>query len=327
MPEPARVAILVISFNTRDMTLDCLRTIAAGAERTAHEVIVVDNASGDGSAEAIASAFPQYHLIASPDNLGFAAANNLAAKHTMAERLLLLNPDTLVDAGAIDRLVAFADRHPAAGIWGGRTRFADGSPNPTSCWQRPTPWSVFCSAFALAGLFKGSRLFNPESVGVLPDGAELPVDVVTGCWLLIDRALWEKLGGFDPAFFMYGEDADLCLRARALGARPMVSAAAEIVHHGGQSDRVRADKIVRLYTARRQLYQRHWGKTWQWWADIGPMINVQRRRLVARLRRKFGKGKAANNPGVFDQVWSQRAIWVRPAVADRKRASQGESQT
>lgn len=312
MPEPARVAILVISFNTRDMTLDCLRTIAAGAERTAHEVIVVDNASGDGSAEAIAREFPEFRLIASKENLGFAAANNLAATHATAERLLLLNPDTLVDAGAIDRLVAFADRHPAAGIWGGRTRFADGSANPTSCWQRPTPWSVFCSATGLAGLFKGSRLFNPESVGILPDGAELPVDVVTGCWLLIDRALWEKLGGFDPAFFMYGEDADLCLRARAFGARPMVSAAAEIVHHGGQSDRVLADKLVRLYRARRQLYTRYWPQHWQWWADLGPWFSMVRRYAYAMIRRLISGGKHGQDPTQFSRVLSRKREWMGP---------------
>ncbi|MFI4917375.1 MAG: glycosyltransferase family 2 protein [Phycisphaerales bacterium JB060] len=310
MPNDPRVAVLVVSFNTRDMTLACLRTIREGASRTGHEVVVVDNASGDGSAAAIAREFPEFRLIASEENLGFARANNLAAAHATAERLLLLNPDTLVDPGAIDELVGFADRNPRAGIWGGRTRFADGSPNPTSCWRRPTPWSVFCSATALAGVFGGSRLLNPESVGVLPDGAEIPVDVVTGCWLLIDRELWERLDGFDPAFFMYGEDADLCLRARALGARPRVTARATIVHHGGQSDTVRPDKIVRLSRARRQLYARHWGKSWQWWADIGPMMNVQRRRAVARLRGLLGRGKPGKDPRTFDQVWARRKEWT-----------------
>ncbi|MEQ9096881.1 MAG: glycosyltransferase family 2 protein [Phycisphaerales bacterium] len=310
MTNDSRVAILVISYNTKEMTLACLRTIREGASKTSHEVIVVDNASSDGSADAILREFPGFRVIASEDNLGFARANNLAATHATAERLLLLNPDTLVDPGAIDELVTFADRNPKAGIWGGRTRFGDGSPNPTSCWRRPTPWSVFCSASALAGLFKGSRLFNPESLGVLPDGAELPVDVVTGCLLMIDRELWEKLDGFDPAFFMYGEDADLCLRARGLGASPMVTARADIVHYGGQSDTVRPDKIVRLYTARRQLYARHWGRAWQWWADVGPMMNVLRRRAVARLRCAIGRGKPAKEPGTFDEVWARRREWT-----------------
>jgi GT2 family glycosyltransferase len=181
---------------------------------------------------------------------------------------------------------------------------------------------VFCSASGLAGVFKGSRLLNPESLGVLPDGAELPVDVVTGCLLLIDRELWEELEGFDPAFFMYGEDADLCLRARTLGARPMVTARATIVHYGGQSDRVRPDKIVRLYMARRQLYARHWGRQWQWWADIGPMMNVLRRCAVARLRGLLGRARPGKEPGTFDQVWARRSEWTgRRALAGVQGAS------
>lgn len=310
MPEASRVSILVVSFNTREMTLECLRTIALGARESSHEVIVVDNASADGSFQAIEHAFPHFRLIASPDNLGFAAANNLAATHATASRILLLNPDTRVDPGAIDELLAFADRNPTAGIWGGRTRFGDGSPNPTSCWQRPTPWSVFCSASGLAGMFRGSRLFNPESVGVLPDGAERPVDIVTGCLLLIDRELWRKLEGFDPAFFMYGEDADLCLRARALGARPMVTARATIVHHGGQSDRVLADKLVRLYKARRQLYARYWPTSWQWWADLGPALNLLRRYAIARARRRLGKGRPGQDPAEFLSVLERRWEWM-----------------
>ena len=311
MPEHPRVAIIVISYNTRPMTLERLRTISDGAAHTSHEVIIVDNDSTDGSAEAIADEFPAYRLIASNENLGFARANNLAATHTDAQRLLLLNPDTLVDAGAIDALIEFADANPDAGIWGGRTRFGDGSPNPTSCWQRPTPWSVLCSALGLARIFSHSRLLNSESLGVLPDGTERHVDVVTGCLLLIDRRLWETLDGFDPAFFMYGEDADLCLRARMHGARPMVTAAAEIVHYGGQSDRVRPDKIVRLFRARRQLYTRHWSAAWQWWADAGPMLNIFLRRLAEAARgSKSDDGSASNDGRVYAAVWSRRKEWT-----------------
>ncbi|MEO1279661.1 MAG: glycosyltransferase family 2 protein, partial [Planctomycetota bacterium] len=295
-------------YNTRQMTLECLATIASGAQRTHHEVIVLDNDSSDDSAEAIRMAFPGFRLIASDENLGFARANNRAGEVASGERLLLLNPDTLVDAGAIDALVEFADRNPEARIWGGRTRFADGSPNPSSCWRRPTPWSVLCSAIGLSRFFRRSRVLNPESLGVLPDGARLPVDIVTGCLLLIDRDLWDELGGFDPEFFMYGEDADLCLRARTRGARPMVTAEADIVHYGGQSDRVRPDKIVRLFRARRQLYARHWRRGWQWWADAGPMLGVFIR-FSAEWVRRLGRS-SGEEPGVYQQVWSRRGEWT-----------------
>ena len=109
-----------ISYNTKAMTLDCLRSLQAET-RVPHEVIVVDNASPDRSADAIAAAFPEYRLIASPDNLGFAKGNNVAAEEAVGDYILLLNPDTVVLDQAIDRLVAFADANPRAGIWGGRT--------------------------------------------------------------------------------------------------------------------------------------------------------------------------------------------------------------
>ena len=119
----------MISYNTRAMTLDCLRSLEA--ETTVpHELIVLDNASPDGSAAAIAAAFPELRLIASPDNHGFAKGNNVAAREARGDYLLLLNPDTLVLDRAIDRLVAFAERRPAAGIWGGRTLNGDGTLEP-----------------------------------------------------------------------------------------------------------------------------------------------------------------------------------------------------
>ncbi|GIW73579.1 MAG: hypothetical protein KatS3mg103_0101 [Phycisphaerales bacterium] len=312
MQEQPRVSVLVVSFNTtRQMTLECLETIQKGAERSSHEVIVVDNASTDGSAQAIAERFPHYRLIASDQNLGFARANNLAAEHAQGQRLLLLNPDTLVDPGAIDALLDFADAHPKAGIWGGKTRFADGTPNPTSCWQRPTPWSVFCSATGLAGLFPGSRLFNPRVPRrpARPGRARrghrhrlLPADrsaVVAASGRLRPGVLHVRRGRRPvPPRPGDGGTAD----GHPPGPRSSTT--------GGQSDRVRPDKIVRLYTARRQLYARHWPGHWQWWADLGPMMNVYLRRIGSRALLLLGATKAGRTPDVFDKVWTRRNEWT-----------------
>src|SRR5688572_24667662 len=120
--ERPRVSILVISYNTREMTLDCLRSIAHET-REPHELIVVDNSSSDGSADAIAAQFPDVRLRRPEKNLGFARANNVASTEARGDYLLLLNPDTVVLDRAIDRLVAFADANPDAGIWGGRTLY------------------------------------------------------------------------------------------------------------------------------------------------------------------------------------------------------------
>jgi GT2 family glycosyltransferase len=255
------LCVIVVSYNTREMTLACLRSLR-DETRTPHEVIVVDNASSDGSAEAIAAEFPDIRLLAETENHGFARGNNIAAGLTSAEYLLLLNPDTVVLDGAIDKLLAFARAHPEARIWGGRTVFADGRLNPTSCWRRMTLWSVFCRTMGLTGLFSHSELFNSEAYGDWQRDTVRQVDLVTGCFLMVPRIFWEELRGFDPAFFLYAEEADLCLRAQARGAKPLVTPEATIVHHQSASFPVRADKIVRLLAGKMALINRHF-PPWQ----------------------------------------------------------------
>jgi N-acetylglucosaminyl-diphospho-decaprenol L-rhamnosyltransferase len=251
--------IIMVSFNTRDLTLACLRSAYKQTQGARFEVIVVDNASTDGSAEAIAAEFPDVRLIASDVNLGFAAANNRAARGATGTYILLLNPDTVVLGGAIDRIVAFAEAHPDYGIYGGRTMFGDGSLNPTSVWRKPTVWNMFCRASGLSALAKDSPVFSADMYGGWARDTVREVDMVSGCFLLIHRALWERLGGFDTSYFMYGEDWDLCLRARALGARCLFCPEAEIIHYGGASEPVRADKLVRLFQSKVKLFRAHWG--------------------------------------------------------------------
>lgn len=250
------LSVIVVNWNTREMTLECLRSLYAATHDVSFEVILVDNGSHDGSAEAIVAEFPQVRLLPESTNHGFAIANNLAARVARGRRLLLLNSDTVVFDGAIDRLVAFADERPSAGIWGGRTVFADGSLNISSCWGRQTLWAVVCFAFGLCALFPGSNLFNPEGMTAWRRDDVRDVDIVSGCFLLIDFDLWQRLDGFAPVFFMYGEEADLCARARALGARPIVTPDATIIHHGDGSAANRADTRVLLLRSKIELARR-----------------------------------------------------------------------
>ena len=251
-----KISIIVVSFNTREMTLECLRSVIAETRTTAYELIVVDNASSDGSAAAIATEFPDLELIALEENIGFARANNLAAESARGERLLLLNPDTVVLDSALDRLVAFADSRPAARIWGGRTLFADRTLNPGSCWGAMSVWGLFSRTVGLTMLFPRSEFLNPEPLGGWQRDSVREVDIVTGCLLLIDRPLWDELGAFDPRFFMYGEEADLCQRAIARGATPVVTPDATIIHYGSASDT--GNKAAAVAAARITLIREHW---------------------------------------------------------------------
>lgn len=306
MSERPRVSIIIVSYNTREMTLECLRSVFAET-RDSFELIVLDNASVDGSADAIDTAFgARVRLIRSERNLGFAGGNNAAANDARGDFLLLLNPDTVVLDGAIDRLLAFAGRKPEAGIWGGRTVDGERRLDPTSCWARMTPFSVACMAVGASGTFRRSGFWNAEGMGDWARDSERPVDIVTGCFLLITRELWQRLGGFDPQFFMYGEEADLCLRARTLGAQPWFTPAAEIVHYGGASERVRADQLIRLLTAKVQLIRTHWRPGWRPFGEWMLRVWVMRSLLQRWLRR-------AGTASAWREVWSRRIEWLSPA--------------
>lgn len=260
-----KLSIIVVSYNTRQMTLDCLNSVFTQTSGFDFEVIVFENASVDGSAEAIEEQFPNVVLIKSKENIGFARGNNEAIKQASGDLVLLLNPDTVVLDEAINRLIEFSDEHKAAGIWGGRTLFGDHSLNANSCFRFMSVWNQFCRASGLASVFSKSGFFNAEEYGGWNRDTVRQVDVVCGCFLLISRAAWDHLGGFDLRFFMYAEEADLCARAaKSLGYKPMITPKATIIHYGGASESIRSDKMVRLLAAKAEFMEVHWG----WWRRL-----------------------------------------------------------
>lgn len=304
------LSILIVSYNTCAMTLACLRAIAAETRDTSYEIIVVDNASSDGSAEAIAAETPGLKLMSLGQNVGFARANNLAAAEARGEFLLLLNPDTLVQDQAIDRLVAFSRRRPEARIWGGRTQFADGRLNPSSAWGRMTLWRLLCRATGLTSLAARTSLFNGEAMGGWSRDTEREVDVVSGCFLMVSREDWQRLGGFDPTFFMYGEEADLCLRARELGAKPAVTPSATIIHYGGASEATREGKMVKLLAAKATLIDRHFPRFAK---SPGLILHAAwplTRWLVLSLAARLAHRPAlAAGAAVWGRIWQRRTEW------------------
>ncbi len=314
-----KLSIIIISYNTRELTLACLASVYRETAPGSFELLVVDNASADGSAGAIRTAFPpeeypELKVLALSENLGFAAANNLAAAEARGEYVLLLNPDTVVLDRALDRLAAFAEANPQWGIYGGSTVFADGSRNPTAGWMKPSVWSMFCTATGLAKLFRRSRVFNAESLAGWSWDAVREVDIVTGCLLLIGKHNWDRLRGFDPQFFMYGEDADLCLRAAADGLHPVLTPEARIVHYGGASEPARSDKLVRLFRAKAQLFRRHYRP-----ATAAALVAMLRLWCVVRLAAFALAAPAAPAARArrreWAAVWRRRADWHAPGAA------------
>ncbi len=307
----AVLTVIVVSYNTRDLTLAALRTLFVETRDTAMHVVVFDNASADGSADAVAAEFPQVELIRSDENVGFARANNIVAERARTEWLLLLNPDTEVHEHAIDRLMDFAHEHPEAGIYGGRTVFPDGSLNIASCWMRITPWSLFCMAFGLTALAPNSAVFNPEAIGGWKRDSVRAVDIVVGCLFLIRRDLWNDLGGFDLRYFMYGEESDLCLRAARKGYQPMITPEAEIMHIVGAASKTLGGKLVLLAKARTTLIRDHWpralvplGLVLMWiWAGL--------RAAAFRLLSLSGLRRAHARADAWAEAWRARHDWLK----------------
>jgi N-acetylglucosaminyl-diphospho-decaprenol L-rhamnosyltransferase len=260
------VSIIIVSYNTRELTLEAIRSALAETSEIEAECIVVDNASSDGSANAIAETFEDVRLVRLEENIGFGPGNNVGARHASGEYVLLLNPDTVTLDHAIDTLVGFARQQPHHRIYGGRTLFPDRSLNRASCWGRPTLWSMFCRGSGLGSLFKRSALFDSESLGSWGRDTVREVPIVSGCFLLIERELWEELGGFDDRFRMYAEEFDLCMRGLERGAHPVICPRATIVHYGGASDRVVVEQTIRQYKGRAQLLTKHWPA---WKARLG----------------------------------------------------------
>lgn len=303
------LSIIIVSYNTKALTLGCLQSLYDNPPPVPFEVILLDNASQDGSLEAIAAAFPQVTLIDQQPNVGFAAGNNIAIERASGKRILLLNPDTIVLPGTFPAIWNFAEREPARGIWGGRTLFPDHRLNPTSCWRAMSLWSLACSAFGLTYAFPKSPRFNPEAYGDWQRDCIREVDIVTGCFLLIDAALWHRLGGFDRTFFMYAEEADLCLRARALGARPAITPDAALVHYGGASEVTRTDKVIKTVRGRVTLMRKHWSPLAY---GLGRMLLLfwAFSRMIASRRLHGPQDDSATSNAKWTAIWQRRAEWL-----------------
>jgi GT2 family glycosyltransferase len=291
------VSILIVSYRTRELVLRCIDSIARHSTAVTYEVIVVDNDAETGTADAVSTAHPATIVLQPGANIGFAAAVNQAASKASGELLLLLNPDTRVLDGAVDRLVAFARAQPGHGLYGGRTVDTDGRLDPRSCWGRPTLWSHICFGTGLSAVARGSRWFDPESLGGWNRDSIRSVGVVTGCLCLIERNAWDVLGGFDEQFFLYGEDVDLSLRARDAGFDPVVTPDATVEHVVGASTSSRADKFVLVMTGKATVARRRWR---------GParVLAVTMLALGVALRARLAPGQG------WDEVWRQRSRWL-----------------
>ena len=294
------LSVIVVTHGAREMTLDCLQSLAREARKIGSEVIIVDNASVNGFAAEIAALYPDFRILPQVANLGFAAGANLGADAALGEYLLFLNPDTILIGDVLVEMLGFVERHRRAGIWGIHTLFADGTINPTCCRRRPTLWRLFCTGLGLDTRFPSSNLFSGLGYAELPRAVELQVDVVCGVCLLVERALWDRLGGFSPAFFMYGEDDDLCQRVRYLGFSAALMPDLAIVHHGSGTEPDQEKKLCQIFAARSLIVR---------YQFAAPKRQIGLALLLLRpfLGKNFAKRELRP---LWRNIWRRRHQWM-----------------
>lgn len=228
------VSIVIVNWNSRDYLEKCLKSLAARRMGIVAEVIVIDNASYDGSEALIRESHSGVTYIQGRENLGFARANNLAAESATGRNLLFLNPDTEVVGDAVERMVRFLDATPDAGAVGCRLLNTDGSLQ-TSCVQAfPTVLNQVLDSELLRRAFPRSRLWGVQAFGD-PTRAPARVEGLSGACILVRRTAFLEVGRFTEAYFMYAEDIDLCFKLHRTGLRNYYLGEVSVVHHGGQS--------------------------------------------------------------------------------------------
>lgn len=255
--ETVDLSIIIVSYNTRELLCECLRSVHQTSQGLTTEVIVVDNASQDGSAEMVKQTFPQVTLMQNSHNLGFAKAANQGLRIVVGEFILLLNSDTEVKAEALQRCIKFFGEHRDAGIVGCKLLNSDGSLQP-SCENFPDFKSIFFESFFLEKLFPHSRLFGRMHLTYFGYDRIKKVGYVKGAFLMIRCQAFEQIGLLDEKFFFYAEEMDWCYRAKLKGWEVYFTPDAEVIHYGGQSsDPISPRLFVQLHKSRYQFYRKY----------------------------------------------------------------------
>ena len=261
-----RVAIVIVSFNARDDLAGTLASLTESPPATSHEIVVVDNASTDGAPALVRQRFPTVRVIDAGGNLGFARATNIGIQATASEFLLLLNPDTIVPAGAIDALVARIISVPDVSAIGPRLVDREGRAE-LSFGTMYSPWSEARRKAALALDARGVDLMRRWIAGATR--RERAVDWVSGACLLVRRVAGDAVGWLDERYFMYAEDVDFCAALRKAGGRVLFSPVAEIVHVRGGSRRTNPGPALDAWRASHLAFYRkhlpHWAGLLEWY--------------------------------------------------------------
>lgn len=308
MPEkhPA-LSVLIVAFKSRGFIEDCLNSVVQACGELPHEILLIDNGR-DGTEAFVRENFPKVRVVRSQGNVGFGQANNILATHAdpTSRYLLLVNPDTRLDRGAVNAILSAADTDPDYVALGGQMQTPDGSPSAASVVRLPTVWRMVLGAVALA------NWANARSRAVASRGEILRVEAVSGGFLLIQREEWDRLSGFDESYFLYGEDIDLCYRIAKAGGKIGLVPTARVYHNIGSGDFYSPNRTRYKVTANAHFANRHftplkrrvfktalWLRCWIRWL-IGSIMGWLPGPMARKLK---ALGEAFRSPALKPSSW------------------------
>lgn len=306
----ASIAVVIVNYNTREYLRECL---AAFLSQSTDQLIVVDNASSDGSAEMVRACYPSVKLYDNAFNRGYGAAANQAMAACTAEYVLLLNSDTVVHKGALDALTIYLDQHPSVGIVGPRLVNPDGTLQP-SCYAFPGTFKWFLHYEVPGQLIRRVPTLRNYQERTWPHIEAQPVPWVMGAALAIRREAFGAVGGFDESFFMYCEETDLCYRLQTAGWQVHFAPVATVMHVGQASTKqYRTEMAVQHIASRLLFYRRHYSTV-----RFGMLAVMMKCTVLARLLFDFYRRLSARDSSQSAGMAADIAAWQRVLIGKWK---------
>jgi N-acetylglucosaminyl-diphospho-decaprenol L-rhamnosyltransferase len=292
MTGPPILSIVIVAYQSRDEIRGCLGSLPLELAAGAVEVVVVDNSPGDGTGEIIGREFPKVEYVPALRNLGFGRANNAGYARIRGEHVLFLNPDTISNAAALEHCLARLRAEPTIGLISPRLELADGSMDLACRRSIPALWDGFCRASGLAAAFPRKALFAGYNLTHLPDDGTYEVGAINGAFMMAPRRVLQQLAPdgrvFDEAFFMYGDDLDLCIRVRRAGWKIVYDGRVRITHLKGVSVAKSCDAMSQaIFDANRDVYLKHFNPRgsrlvrWKYTVSFGAW------KLIARTKARL----------------------------------------
>ncbi|KAA3664143.1 MAG: glycosyltransferase family 2 protein [Chloroflexi bacterium] len=296
------LSIVIVNYNTRQLLDDCLQSLVeADLPTGGMEVIVVDNASSDGSQAMVQQKYPDVKLVASEVNRGFSAANNMGTAVSTGKYILFLNSDTRVAKDALSKPIQYMETHSDVGALTVRLVYPNGQRDPDNHRGFPTPWNAMCHFTGLSKFFPDNPRYNGYFMSYANFAETHPVDVIAGSYMLMPMALCRELNGWDETYFFYGEDIDFCYRIRQAGYQIIYYPHVEVLHYKGASSGLRKEsaniakppKETRVKVAKesvramRIFYKKFYSKQYPWVVTAVVLSGIQLRGWLRILKHQL----------------------------------------